>query len=280
MNTTSQTSSPAPVLKWAGGKRRLLSQYATHFPHEFGSYYEPFVGGGAVFFWLYGQGHLHNKRVVLNDINPELVNFYRVLTEQCEELIERMRSHRKRHGQEYYYKVRSKDHRRMKPVNRAARLLYLNRTCFNGLYRVNSKGQFNVPMGRYKNPMICDEDGLRAASAALGQGDLSLGSFAECVKPAQEGDLVYFDPPYVPLNPTSSFTSYTKENFSQRDQEELAQTFAELAARGVKVLLSNSDTQLVRELYRDFQQHQIMAPRAINSRADRRQKVSELLIES
>jgi DNA adenine methylase len=270
----------SPVLKWAGGKRRLLGQYEEHFPQKFGSYFEPFVGGGAVFFWLHSFENLARKSVVLNDINPELVNLYKILKTDCESLIEKLALHHKHHGEEHYYRVRAKNHKRMKPVNRAARLLYLNRTCFNGLYRVNSKGQFNVPMGRYKNPLICDPKGLRAASAALQDTVISLGTYKDCTRSATQGDFVYFDPPYVPLNTTSSFTSYTKENFGLKDQEELAETFAELAARGVKVLLSNSDTPLVRDLYKEFKQHSILAPRAINSKPDRRQKVSELLIES
>lgn len=269
-----------PVLKWAGGKRRLLTQYEEHFPTEFGSYIEPFFGGGAVFFWLHARGDLAGKRIVLNDINPELINFYTVLQENWQELVERLRIHDKKHGPEYYYEVRGKDHRRMKPVNRAARLMYLNRTCFNGLYRVNSQGRFNVPMGSYKNPLICDPEGLEAASKTLGDAELTLGSYLEAAGRAEPGDLVYFDPPYVPLNPTSNFTSYTRENFGQDDQVKLAETFRELAQRGVKVLLSNSDTPLVRELYEGFEQHEISAPRAINSKGSRRQRVTELLIRS
>ncbi len=266
----------APVLKWAGGKRRLLKQYEEHFPAEFGSYFEPFVGGGAVFFWLYEQGLLNQKNVVLNDINPELHNFYSVLQTECEELIQKLAEHQRRHNHEHYYRVRQQKPR--KAVFRAARLLYLNRTCFNGLYRVNQKGQFNVPMGRYKNPLICDAEGLRAASRALQGARITLGTFKEAVSEAKKGDLVYFDPPYVPLNPTSSFTSYTKENFGLEDQQELAATYADLVQRGVNVLLSNSDTPLVQELYQEFQQYRILAPRAINSKAEKRQKISELLI--
>lgn len=280
MSTPSTQSSASPVLKWAGGKRRLLSQYEAHFPSEFGSYFEPFFGGGAVFFWLFSRGLLADTDVLLNDVNPDLINFYTVLRDDCESLIERLQEHRRRHDKEYYYKTRAQQQRRMKPVNRAARLMYLNRTCFNGLYRVNSKGEFNVPIGRYKNPLICDPPGLRAAASALSQVEFSLGSFKDACKKAVAGDLVYFDPPYVPLNTTSSFTSYTRENFTKDDQQELADTFRELAERGVKVCLSNSDTPLVRELYKDFEKHVIMAPRAINSKADRRQKVSELLIVS
>ena len=266
----------APVLKWAGGKRRLLKQYEEHFPAEFGSYFEPFVGGGAVFFWFYEQGLLNQKNVVLNDINPELHNFYSVLQTECEELIQKLAEHQRRHNHEHYYRVRQQKPR--KAVFRAARLLYLNRTCFNGLYRVNQKGQFNVPMGRYKNPLICDAEGLRAASRALQGARITLGTFKEAVSEAKKGDLVYFDPPYVPLNPTSSFTSYTKENFGLEDQQELAATYADLVQRGVNVLLSNSDTPLVQELYQEFQQYRILAPRAINSKAEKRQKISELLI--
>lgn len=280
MSTPSTQSPAGPVLKWAGGKRRLLTQYEPYFPQEFGSYFEPFFGGGAVFFWLFSQGLLADTPVYLNDVNPELVNFYSILRDDCESLIKKLRGHHRRHSEEYYYKTRKMKQRRMKPINRAARLMYLNRTCFNGLYRVNSKGEFNVPMGRYKNPLICDPPGLRAASKALSQATFSLGSFQEATKEASEGDLVYFDPPYVPLTTTSSFTSYTRENFTLTDQQNLAQTFRELASRGVKVCLSNSDTPIVKELYEGFDQHVIMAPRAINSKADRRQKVSELLIVS
>jgi DNA adenine methylase len=275
----STQSLASPVLKWAGGKRRLLSQYEPHFPTEFGSYYEPFFGGGAVFFWLFNRG-LFQDSVFLSDVNPELVNFYTILRDDCESLIQKLRGHHRRHDHDYYYKTRAMKQRQMKPVNRAARLMYLNRTCFNGLYRVNSKGEFNVPMGRYKNPLICDPSGLRAASSALGVASFKLGGFQQATERAQPGDLVYFDPPYVPLNTTSSFTSYTRENFTLQDQQKLAQTFRELAERGVKVCLSNSDTPVVRELYEGFSQHVIMAPRAINSKADRRQKVSELLIVS
>jgi DNA adenine methylase len=231
-----------------------------------------------VFFWLFNQGRLQDKRVVLNDINPELVNFYRVLQNDCPALIVKLTEHQQLHGAEYFYEVRDLDAKELEPVSRAARLMYLNRTCFNGLYRVNSKGQFNVPLGRYKNPNVCDAQGLQAASEALSQAEIFQGSYLEIVQQAEAGDLVYFDPPYVPLNTTSSFTSYTKEKFGLQAQEELAKTFASLAQRGVHVLLSNSDTPLVRELYEPFRKKKIKASRAINSKASRRQKVSELLI--
>lgn len=268
------------MLKWAGGKRKLTTQYKKRFPKKFNNYFEPFVGGGAVFFWLYSRGLLEGKRVVLNDINPELVNFYTILRDQCEELIEHLGRHAAGHGEEYYYEVRAQDTETLSAVGRAARLMYLNRTCFNGLYRVNSSGQFNVPMGRYKNPTICDVDGLRAASSALAVAEITEGTYKEVAALAESGDLVYFDPPYVPLNTTSSFTSYTRENFTLQDQKELAETFRELAEREVAVRLSNSNTKVVRELYKDFRKSRIQAARAINSKATKRQKITELLISN
>lgn len=280
MRNRSQPVAAAPILKWAGGKRRLLGQYEKHFPTEFGSYFEPFVGGGAVFFWLRERGLLQGKRVVLNDINPELVNFYQVLRDQCDELIKELEIHAKKHDSDYYYEVRARDRNSLHPVAQAARLLYLNRTCFNGLYRVNSKGEFNVPVGRYKAPRICDPERLQKASEALHQAEIRLGGFGQVADEAQPGDLVYFDPPYVPLNTTSSFTAYTRENFRPEEQAELARTFRELSQRKVKVLLSNSDTPEVQSLYAQFQQVPILAPRAINSKGDRRQKVTELLVLS
>lgn len=271
---------PGPVLKWAGGKRRLLEQFKPHFPSEFKRYFEPFFGGGAVFFWLFNRRLLEDTPIFLNDVNPELVNFYNVLRDDCESLIVQLEEHAQKHDETHYYQTRAQNQEQMKPVPRAARLFYLNRTCFNGLYRENSRGEFNVPMGRYKRPAISDPEKLRRAAGALQHTRFSLGGFEEATRTAKAGDLVYFDPPYVPLNTTSRFTSYTRENFTLDDQKRLAQTFRELSKRGVKVLLSNSDTPVVRELFKGFEQHQIMAPRAINSKADRRHKVSELLVIS
>lgn len=276
--TPSDSIAASPVLKWAGGKRSLIAQYRKHLPKKFGNYYEPFVGGGAVFFWLHSQGLLKNKEIFLNDINPELINLYEVLRSDCENLIDLLQWHQQHHSETHYYQVRAElpD----TALGRAARTVYLNRTCFNGLYRVNSQGHFNVPLGRYKNPKVCDPPKLQAASLALHSVHLTHGSYLECVKSAQTGDFVYFDPPYIPLNATAYFTSYTKENFAMPDQEKLAQTFAELADRKVKVFLSNSDTPEVRALFPKFTKHKILASRAINSKADRRQKVTELLIRS
>ena len=267
-----------PVLKWAGGKRRLVDQYAPHFPREFGAYHEPFFGGGAVYFWLWNQGRLQGKECHLNDINPELVNFYQVLQGQVDDLGAVLERHQERHDEVYYYEMRARKPAELSPVERAARLLYLNRTCFNGLYRENSRGQFNVPMGRYKNPRICHQEGLRAASSALLRASLGCAPYREVAELARPGDLVYFDPPYQPLTTTSSFTSYTQHDFSEDDQAELAELFRQLAARKVLVRLSNSDAPLIRKLYKGFKKVKIQAARAINSKADRRQKITELLI--
>lgn len=267
-----------PVLKWAGGKRRLLEQYAAYFPSHFQAYHEPFFGGGAVFFWLKLMGRLTGKTCRLNDINPELINFYQVLQSHPEQLFEQLQAHQHQHCEEHYYRVRKLQPGELDSVERAARLVYLNRTCFNGLYRENSRGEFNVPMGRYTNPRIFHRPGLEAAALALKGARLSCGRFTQVARQAKTGDLVYFDPPYQPLNPTSSFTSYTQHDFSERDQEELAKLFRRLVRKGVEVRLSNSSAPLIRELYEGFPQVEIQAARAINSKADKRQKITELLI--
>ncbi len=267
-----------PVLKWAGGKRRLLEQYTRHFKKPFANYHEPFFGGGAVYFWLRAQGKLEGRATHLTDINPELINFYQVLKGQPEVLFDHMQDHHDNHNEEHYYLTRGMDLSTMSDVERAARLLYLNRTCFNGLYRENSRGRFNVPMGRYKSPRIYHPEGLTAASVALQQASLECRPYSDVEARAEAGDLVYLDPPYHPLTTTANFTSYTQRSFTEQDQEELAQLYARLTERGVRVLLSNSDTPLIRKLYKSFRKFKIQAARAINSKADRRAKITELLI--
>lgn len=267
------TAYPRPFLKWVGGKSQLIPQYERYFPTRFKTYYEPFLGGGAIFF------HLLPTQAFLMDINAELVNVYRCVKEQVEPLIELLVKHRDRHSPDYYYQIRAN------PVGsnleRAARLIYLNKTCFNGLYRENSKGQFNVPLGRYKNPGIFDPGLLRAASAALRRVQIQENPFEAILNYAHTGhDFVYFDPPYYPLSSTSSFTAYHRYAFTQDDQIRLQQTFAILARRGVKVMLSNSDCSFIRELYSDFNIHTIFAARSINSNAKKRGKITEVLVTS
>ncbi len=263
-----------PFLKWAGGKSQLLATYQQFFPTTFKTYFEPFTGGGAVFF------HLKSSRPAfkaeLSDLNDELVNCYTTIRDDVDELIEHLRLHE--NSSEYFYQLRAAGTASLTPPERAARLIYLNKTCFNGLYRVNSKGQFNVPFGSYKNPRLCDENNLRACSAALQKVSIIHQPFDAILERARKGDFVYFDPPYHPVSTTSNFTSYTKNSFSGQNQEQLAEVAAKLSKRGCLFMLSNSDTPLIRSLYKDFDLHTVYALRAINCKADGRGPVPEVLV--
>ena len=272
----SQIVQARPFIKWAGGKSRLLEQYKPFLPTEFERYHEPFLGGGALFFFLAPQLQAQDKQAYLSDLNPELVNVYRCVRDEVEGLIELLGEHRERHGETHYYEVRSQ--LQTEPVSRAARFIYLNKTCYNGLYRENSKGLFNVPMGRYKNPKICAPDLLRAASSALQIADISERPFAAVLDYAKGADdFVYFDPPYHPLSETSKFTAYSRYRFGAEQQRVLRDAIAQLAARQVKVLVSNSDCPFIRDLYQDFQVETINAARSINSKASKRGKITEVL---
>jgi DNA adenine methylase len=271
--------SPRPFIKWAGGKTQLISQYADYFPDGYLNYYEPFVGGGAIFF------HLQPAKSLLIDINLELVNVYRCVRDHVDELIDRLEQHQQQHNSEHYYQVRSQLAAsddwfyQGNNVDRAARLIYLNKTCFNGLYRENSKGHFNVPLGSYKNPAIYDPEILRADAIALQSAQIEPGSFEQVLQYAQSSeDFVYFDPPYYPISPTSSFTAYNRYSFNEEKQVRLRDVVAELRDRGVKVMLSNSDCDFVRELYKDFNIHTIYATRNINCNAEKRGKITEVLV--
>ncbi|MBW4595556.1 MAG: DNA adenine methylase [Brasilonema angustatum HA4187-MV1] len=266
---------PRPFLKWAGGKSRLIPRYDTYFPNEFQNYYEPFLGGGAVFFYLYTRP----KQAILTDINSELINTYDCVKNHLDELINILQYHEKQHNKDYYYQMRTTVED--SEVKKAARLIYLNKTCFNGLYRENSKGKFNVPMGRYKKPNICDSSSLRSASLALQSAEIKVRGFEEVLDDASnEDDFIYFDPPYYPVSTTSNFTSYSRYSFHEKEQNKLREVFGELAKRGVKVMLSNSDTSFIRELYKDFHIHTVLAGRSINSNAKKRGVINELLITS
>jgi DNA adenine methylase len=267
-----------PIVKWAGGKRRLLTQYERYLPSEYGSYFEPFVGGAAIFFHMAPDPT--KREVYLSDVNGELINLYRQVQKGPASLIKALERHEQLHGSEHYYEVRGQATSGMTPSERAARLIYLNRTCFNGLYRVNASGFFNVPMGRYKNPAILQRESLLAAHKALVGVKLRVESYLKVANRAKAGDFVYFDPPYWPLSASSNFTSYAQGNFGESDQRSLAQLFASLADRGVRVALSNSKAPLIEELYQDFEQITVQAPRFINSKADQRSAIDELLILS
>jgi DNA adenine methylase len=270
-----------PFLKWAGGKGQLLAAYEAFYPRprDITGYVEPFLGSGAVFFHV--QALLKPKRVALSDGNAELIGAFEAVRDSVDQVIARLAGHKSRHSEEYFYDVRAQDPRQLRSAaDRAARLIYLNKTCFNGLYRVNSRGLFNVPFGHHKNPSLCDPEALQEASARLANVDLRTAHFREVLAVAKSGDFVYFDPPYHPLSGTAYFTSYTEGSFGEADQRELAAVYAKLADRGCKVMLSNSDTPLIRDLYSDFHIHRVLARRSINSNGERRGKIAEVVVTS
>jgi len=269
---------PAPFLKWAGGKRQLLAHIEALLPERIDTYFEPFLGGAAVFFRLAAGARF--RRAVLADANPELVNCYKAIRNDVGGVIAKLR--RYRNDSELYYEVRGRNPARLSPTSRAARLIFLNRCGYNGLYRVNSRGQFNVPFGSYRRPVICDVDKLQAASAALQNAEIVCADFAETLQHVRRGDFVYLDPPYVPLSATSSFTSYAKRNFGSEEQERLADLLRRLATRRVPALLSNSDCVTTRDLYKDFADSLSVVParRAINSVGHGRGPVDEILVRS
>jgi DNA adenine methylase len=266
---------PRPFLKWAGGKGRLIQQYQDYFPQDWNNYYEPFLGGGAVFF------HLQPARAILTDINADLINTYCCVKNHVEELIDLLKKHKERHNKDYYYDVRS--YCESTDLEKAARFIYLNKTCFNGLYRVNSQGKFNVPVGRYKNPGICQEDVLRVASEALARAEIYQADFTKVLDSATSSDdFVFFDPPYEPISNTSYFTSYSRYAFTREDQIRLRDTCEKLASRRVNVLVCNSDCEFIQEIYQEigFVLHKIKATRSINSNIKKRGMINELLITS
>lgn len=211
-------------IKWAGGKKQLLEQFKPYFPEKIKNYFEPFVGGGTIGFFLL-KTHPEIKKVYLSDINKELIITYEIVKNDINNLIKLLKEYKKKHNKEFYYEIRSQDVSKLTKLQIATRFIYLNKTCFNGLYRVNSKGGFNVPIGSYKNPNVCPEEDLREISKLLQKDDIEVKQFYEVVKKAKKGDFIYFDPPYYPLNRTSSFTKYTKEQFLEEEQKRLAEVF-------------------------------------------------------
>jgi len=276
----------SPFLKWAGGKGQLLETFEKYFPSKFETYFEPFLGGGAVFFHLVSRGKI--RRAVISDLNKDLMNCYVAVRDHLEELLVNLRKlqhHAK--DKQFYYEVARKRFNQIQlnsglegNVEKAALLFYLNRTCYNGLYRVNKKGEFNVPWGRYKNPKIYDEDNLRVISEILNRLDVRIlcCDYYEAVKNAEENDFVYFDPPYQPISPTAYFTAYTPETFPPKEQERLANVFHELSSKHCLLMLSNSPK--VRHLYegRGYQIEIVKAPRAISSVGNKRGPIDELLV--
>lgn len=278
-----QKQSPKPFLKWAGGKGRLLDQLLPYFREarrDEGKYFEPFFGGGAAFFALSpvtGQ---------INDINEALMSAYSNVKTNVDEVIQQLRlleneyiSLRTEQRQNYYYERRSEYNQLPHNIIRkTALLIFLNKTCFNGLYRENRKGEFNVPHGRYAKPNICDEETLRVTSTALKYVSISSGPFSDAVSTAKKNDFVYFDPPYYPLNSTSSFTSYSINDFLENEQLELKTLIDDLTNRGVKIAMTNSDSLFIKNLYKEYRIEKIWAARSINSVGNKRGKIAEILI--
>jgi len=261
-----------PFVKWAGGKRQILRELLKHVPSKHGRYFEPFVGGGALFFAT------RPKRAILADVNERLVRAYRGVRDDVEAVISLLKKWP--HDPVFFEKSRSRPVDEGTDVEVAAWFVYLNKTGFNGLYRVNKKNRFNVPFGRYENPKICDPRTLRACSEALANTDLKVGDFEEIASAAKRGDFVYFDPPYAPLSPTSSFTSYTSSGFGLDEQTRLRNLARELKRSGVHVLLSNSSAPAVRKLYsRGFEVFEVSATRMVNSKAGGRGAITELVIK-
>lgn len=270
-------ATPRPFLKWVGGKSQLLEQMEPLLPPTFERYFEPFVGGAALFFDLRAKQRIE-AGAYLSDVNKELVDCYVAVRDHVDDLIGALREHK--YESKHYYEVRAQNPEDLPLPKRAARTIFLNKTGYNGLYRVNKSGQFNVPFGRFKNPLFCDEGNLRACSRALQGISIEIADFARVLKTAKKGDFVYFDPPYVPLSPTSDFTAYIPGGFGAAEQKKLAEVFAELAKRGVWVMLSNSDTKFVRELYAGFQIDVVYASRSVNSNTSRRGKLPEVVVRS
>ena len=275
---------PKPFVKWVGGKRQLLKQFremGLYPPDGFNSntntYFEPFLGGGAVFFDLLPQ------HAVLSDLNNELITTFNVIKNNVEELISLLKKHK--HNKEYFLKVRAQKVFELSELEIASRFIFLNRTCFNGMYRVNSKGEFNVPFGDNKNPLICNVDNLRKVSYVLKNVEIKNQDYKEVLKKAKKGDFIYFDPPYCPMTKTASFTAYTKESFLDKEQVELRDTFFELHKRGCFVMLSNSDAPFINKIYSELKDkkikiNKVFAGRAINSKGSGSGKVTEVLINN
>jgi DNA adenine methylase len=275
-----------PFVKWAGGKGQLLSKLDKYFPSKITRYFEPFIGGGAVFFYIVSQKNMQFESFI-SDINEEVIIAFTTIRDHIEELITILKNHEneyKKSPTEYYYKLR-KNANLSNEIERTARFITLNKTCYNGLYRVNKNGIFNVPIGRYKNPLICDSENLRNISIILNHSNTNLhvSDYKKILlEKTQEEDFIYLDPPYYPISITSNFTSYTNNGFTNKDQEELAKIFKKLTNRGCNILLSNSDSVYIRELYSEFKEDiiEVKVQRAINSKALKRTGHTELIIRN
>ncbi len=268
-----------PVLKWVGGKRQLLPEIEKYIPSTYKAYYEPFLGGGAVLF------HIQPKTAIINDINAELINLYRIIKNDVASLITDLQRHRNK--SDYFYEIRELDRNKeeygkLSAVERASRVIFLNKTCYNGLFRVNRAGEFNSPFGSYKNPNIVNEITLRAVSNYFNKSDIRFenADFVQALEGIKKGSFVYFDPPYDPMSLSASFTGYDKGGFDRAEQQRLKELCDSLNKKGVKFLLSNSSTDFIRDLYKDYKIEIIKAKRAINSKGNSRGEIDEVLVRN
>lgn len=263
-----------PVIKWVGGKRQLLTEIKKHMPLQFNTYFEPFIGGGALFF------DLKLEKSFINDYNKELTNLYQIIKTKPKELIKDLKIHQ--NTSEYYYEIRALDrdekYKKLSKIKKASRFIFLNKTGFNGLYRVNKSGQNNVPYGRYINPNYIDEDNILACSEFLQSATISSGDFEGIKEHVKKGDFVYFDPPYVPLNETSSFTGYTDKGFDEDMQFRLKELCDYIDSIGAYFMLSNSYTKYIEDLYSGYKLITVQANRALNCKANGRGKINEYLV--
>ncbi len=270
----------SPILKWVGGKRQLLDSIMPYIP-KCSTYYEPFIGGGAVLF------HRQPDKAVINDSNPELMNVYITIQTEPEALIDKLKEHKQNNCKDYFYRIRALDRdkqifHRMTNVERAARIIYLNKTCYNGLFRVNSAGEFNSPWGKYNNPNITNETTINALHSYLNQADIILkcGDYREALKGIRKGAFVYLDPPYMPISSSASFTGYTAGGFGESEQIALKEQCDILHSKGIKFLLSNSSCPFIEDLYRDYRIEYVSAKRAINADPDKRGAIQEVLVRN
>lgn len=275
-------TSPKPFVKWAGGKRQILPILHHHFPKSFGTYFEPFLGGGAVLFHLLSQKH--SMKCKVSDLNSDLILSYVTIRDHIDSVIDSLKNHArnyKRNPKKYFYQIRNSEPKNN--VEKTSRLIFLNRTCFNGLYRVNSKGKFNVPLGKYTNPVIVNEDNLMSVSHFLRSKNIEIScrDFSSILNEAKKDDFIYLDPPYYPTSKTANFTSYTSKNFGTTDLKRLVELCYKLDSKGCLVLLSNSNsTDVCKHFDKPWKFVEISANRSINSNSKGRKGHSELLIKN
>lgn len=270
----------SPVVKWVGGKRQLLDDIIPLLPDNFSTYVEPFVGGGALLF------EIQPKKAIVNDLNHELINLYKVIKDNPNELLLLLEEHELNNSEEYFYQIRALDrsesYDQMSDIEKAARIIYLNKTCYNGLFRVNQSGQFNSPYGKYKNPNIVNKPVVLAMANYFQNNNITLlnGDYKIALKKLRKGAFVYFDPPYMPISSSSSFTGYTENGFDKKQQIELKEECDKLNSRGIKFLLSNSDHPFIRDLYKDYEIITVRAKRSINSNSNKRGEINEVLVRN